>query len=184
MNAVAHMPELTPFEALVDYERRSLAHVAGTPELVDAPGVWRGIAFRCGARYLVSGIAEIGEILALPQVASIPGTKRWLLGIANVRGNLIPVVDLRDYIEGERTFPSEASRVMLVRQPGGQVGLLIDEVVGQRGFSEHQRESARGESDERYAPFVGEVVALGGEDWGLFSMSELVRTPDFQSAAA
>ena len=37
-----------PFETLADYERRSLSHVAGMPEQIEAPGLWRGIAFRIG----------------------------------------------------------------------------------------------------------------------------------------
>ena len=33
---------LSPFEVLVDYEQRSLSHVAGMPEQIEAPGLWRG----------------------------------------------------------------------------------------------------------------------------------------------
>ncbi|PJA42341.1 MAG: chemotaxis protein CheW, partial [Lysobacterales bacterium CG_4_9_14_3_um_filter_62_6] len=54
---------LAPYDALVDYEKRSLEHVAGIPEQVDAPGSWRGIAFRLGSRQLVSSITEVNEIL-------------------------------------------------------------------------------------------------------------------------
>ena len=67
-----------PFEALADYERRSLAHVAGLPEQIDAPGLWRGIGFRIGARYLVSSIGEVNEILTPPAVTLVPGAKSSL----------------------------------------------------------------------------------------------------------
>ena len=36
----------SPFDVLVDYERRSLAHVVGLPEQLDAPGLWRGVGYR------------------------------------------------------------------------------------------------------------------------------------------
>jgi twitching motility protein PilI len=91
---------------------------------------------------------------------------------------------LRQYLEGERTLVSEASRVLLVRQAGGSVGLLIDEVLGQRNFSEEQRADAVGEEDDRYARFVPEKYLLGEVHWGLFSMAALVRTPDFAQASA
>ena len=74
--------------------------------------------------------------------------------------------------------------VLLVRQHGGSVGLLVDEVMGQRSFSDEQRSVAIGEEDERYGRFVGEKVQLGGIFWGLFSMAALVRTTDFQQASA
>lgn len=184
MAAVFDSPLLSPFEALADYERRSLAHVAGMPEQIEAPGLWRGIGFRIGQRYLVSGINEVNEILTPPALTIVPGTRGWLLGVANVRGNLVPVIDLKQYLEGERTQVTDASRVLLVRQAGGSVGLLIDEVLGQRSFSEEQRAEAIGEDDERYGRFVGEKYPLGEMHWGQFSMATLVRTPDFVQAAA
>jgi twitching motility protein PilI len=184
MAAVFDSPLLSPFEALADYERRSLAHVAGMPEQIEAPGLWRGIGFRIGQRYLVSGINEVNEILTPPALTIVPGTRGWLLGVANVRGNLVPVIDLKQYLEGERTQITDASRVLLVRQAGGSVGLLIDEVLGQRSFSEEQRAEAIGEDDERYGRFVGEKYPLGEMHWGQFSMATLVRSPDFVQAAA
>lgn len=174
----------TPFEVLAEYERRSLAHVAGLPEQIEAPGLWRGIGFRVGSRHFVSVIAEVNEILTPPLLTQVPGTRRWLLGVANVRGNLVPVIDLKQYLEGERTIVTDSSRVLLVRQLGGSVGLLIDEVLGQRNFSEEQRAEAVGEDDERYSRYIGEKYPLGDVQWGHFSMAALVRSPDFVQAAA
>jgi twitching motility protein PilI len=175
---------LTPFEVLADYERRSLAHVAGLPEQIDAPGLWRGIGFRVGIRYFISVIGDVNEILTSPPLTQVPGTRRWLLGVANVRGNLVPIVDLRDFIEGERSVITESTRVLIVRQHAGSVGLLIDEVLGQRSFSEEQRAEAVGEADERYQRFVGENIQLGDVLWGLFSMAALVRAAEFQQGSA
>jgi twitching motility protein PilI len=184
MATVLDTQQLSPFEALADYERRSLAHAAGLPEQIEAPGLWRGIGFRIGARYLVSSINEVNEILTMPVLTIVPGTRPWLLGVANVRGNLVPVIDLKHYLEGERTALTDSSRVLLARQHGGSVGLLIDEVLGQRNFSEEQRADAVGEEDDRYNRFVGEKYPLGDVHWGQFSMAALVRTPDFVQAAA
>jgi len=184
MASVLDLQQLTPFEALANYERRSLAHAAGLPEQIEAPGLWRGIGFRIGTHYLVSSINEVNEILTLPALTVVPGTRGWLLGVANVRGNLVPVIDLKQYLEGERSVLTDTSRVLLVRQLGGSVGLLIDEVLGQRSFSEEQRRDAVGEENEHYARFVAEKYPLGDVVWGQFSMNALVRTPDFVQAAA
>lgn len=173
----------TPFETLVEYEWASLAHAAGVPDQIQAPGLWRGIGFRIGRQYFVSSIGEVEEILTMPALARVPGTRDWLLGVANVRGNLVPVVDLRGFIEGETTVLGDASRVLVVRQPGGNVGLLIDEVLGQHSFTEEQRAEAVGEADPAYARFVGEKIRSGDVLWGLFSMAALTRTPEFQQTA-
>ena len=49
------------------------------------------------------GFDEVVEILPMPQVTPVPGAQPWLLGVANIRGNLLPIVDLKQFLEGERT---------------------------------------------------------------------------------
>ena len=173
----------SPFEVLADYERRSLAHVAGQPEQIETPGLWRGIAFRVGDRVFASSIEEISELLTPQPLTPVPGTRTWLLGIANVRGNLVAVVDLRRFLFGERTHPTERCRVLLARQHGGNVGLLVDEVLGQRSVLDEHRDAAEKEGDERVARFVELNVTVGEQRFGLFSMSRLARAPDFLQAA-
>ena len=172
----------TPFEILAHYERRSLAHASDTKAKLEAPGLWRGIGFRVGSRLLVSGIDEINELLAVPPLTPVPGTQAWLLGVANVRGNLVPVVDCARFLFGERTQHSERTRLLVVRQGSGSVALLVDEVFGQRTVDEEQRREARREDDPRLTRFVDSLV--GDQQLGIFSMSRLVRAPDFRQAAA
>lgn len=176
--------ERTPFEVLVDYERRSLAHDAGRPEEVEAPGHWRGVGFRLGARRLAAPFDEVVEIVPLPPVTPVPGSAPWMLGIANVRGNLLPVVDLKQFLEGERTALLESRRVLVVRQAGGNVAVLIDELYGQRVFNDEQRAEAGEFGLGRYANFVGQAYRLADDIWGVFSMELLTRTPEFRQAAA
>ena len=185
---------MTPFDVLAGYERRSLAHVAGLPEQIDAPGMWRGVGYRIGGRHLASDFDEVIEILTLPQVTPVPGAQPWLLGLANVRGSLLPVVDLKQFLEGERTVLHEGQRILLVRQPGGNVAVLIDELYGQRSFVEEQRietsELAGGPDGEdamvagRYRHFVDRAYRPGDATWGVFSLDRLTRTPEFRQAAS
>src|SRR3546814_10106888 len=76
---------LDPFAILAEYERKSLAHVAGLPEQLDAPGLWRGVGYRIGQRRLASGFDEVVAILPMPQVTPVPGSQPWMLGVANIR---------------------------------------------------------------------------------------------------
>lgn len=175
---------LSPYEILADYERLSLAHASDTGNRLDAPGLWRGIGFRVGARLLASEIGEINELLALPALTPVPGTRPWLLGVANVRGNLMPVVDFGRFLFDERTVPSERTRLLVVRQGTGSVALLVDEVFGQRTVDEEQRDRAQAEDDPRLARFAEQRVEEGGQPMAIFSMSRLVRAPDFRQAAA
>ncbi|HJP96949.1 MAG TPA: chemotaxis protein CheW, partial [Rhodanobacteraceae bacterium] len=138
------------YALLADYERRSMAHDPGVPEQIEAPGLWRAIGFRVGERQFVSGIDEISEILmSPPPITSIPATRPWLLGVANVRGNLIALVDLKQFLFEQRTHVTGRVRVLVVRQSGGNVGLLVDELLGQRNLTDADRTDAEGEADAR-----------------------------------
>jgi twitching motility protein PilI len=181
--------KMSPFEVLADYERRSLAHVAGLPEQLEAKGLWRGVGYRIGGRRLASEFGEVREILSMPPVTPVPGAQPWMLGVANVRGTLVPIVDLKQFLEGERTVVHETQRVLLVRQPGGDVAVLIDELFGQRSFADqHQLEDAEIAAEHlaegRYANFVDRAYRLGEQPWGIFSLDRLSRTPEFRQAAA
>lgn len=172
------------YALLADYERRSLAHDPGVPEQIEAPGLWRAIGFRVGDRHFVSGIDEISEILmSPPPVTSIPSTRPWLLGVANVRGNLIALVDLKQFLFDQRTHITGRARVLVVKQAGGNVGLLVDELVGQRNMTDADRVDAQGEADPGLARFVTENVTMGAMRLGRFSMVELTHAAEFQHAS-
>ncbi len=172
------------YALLAAYEHRSLAHDPGVPEQIEAPGLWRAIGFRVGDRHFVSGIDEISEILmSPPPVTSIPSTRSWLMGVANVRGNLIAVVDLKQFLFDQRTHITGRARVLVVKQAGGNVGLLVDELVGQRNLTDADRVDAEGEADPGLARFVTENVMMGAMRLGRFSMVELTHAAEFQHAA-
>ncbi len=88
-----------------------------------------------------------------------------MLGVANVRGNLLPIVDLKQFLEGERTVLHESQRMLLVRQPGGDVAVLIDELLRpaqlQRAAADPRRPVGRGAVAEgRYAHFIDRAYRL------------------------
>lgn len=174
----------SPFAILAGYERKSLVHVAGLPEQLDAPGLWRGVGYRIGQQRLASGFDEVLEIVPLPAVTPVPGAQPWMLGVANVRGNLLPVVDLKEFLEGERTVLHESQRMLVVRQSGGNVAVLIDELYGQRSFNEPELIESDALAQGRYAHFIDRAYRLDEQSWGIFSLERLARTPEFRQAAA
>lgn len=180
MNAV----RLSPFDVLMDYERRSLAHQPGTPEQIDAPGLWRGVSFRIGDRKLASAFGEVVEIITLSHPTPVPGAQSWMLGVANVRGNLLPVVDLKQFMEGERTVMHETSqRALVIRQAGGNVAVLIDELLGQRHFHDAHRCDAGDIAAGRYGDYIKQGYRLNDITYGVFSMAILTRSPEFRQAS-
>ncbi len=173
----------TPFDILADYERRSLAHAVALPEVHAGNDQWRGVAYRIGSRRLVSSFDEVVEIVRIPPITPVPGAQSWLLGVGNLRGNLFPVIDLKQFLQGERTVMHEGQRVLVMRQSGGDVALTIDELYGQRSFEAVQSTDPGALSEGRFGHFVSQAFSSEGQAWGVFSLSLLARTPEFRHAA-
>jgi twitching motility protein PilI len=177
-------PPGSPFDVLADYERRSLGHQPGTLEQIDAAGLWRGVGYRVGTHHLASQFGEVVEIITVPAISPVPGSQPWLLGVSNVRGNLLPVVDLKQYLQGERTVLHETQRALVLRQSGGNVAVLIEELLGQRHFTDEQKCDLPELEAGRYGEFVKQAYKWGDIVFGVLSVSLLTRTPDFRQAAA
>jgi twitching motility protein PilI len=85
-----------------------------------------------GRNWLVD-MADIGEVLPLPQLTSVPFTKPWFRGMANVRGNLYSVVDMATYGHTGNTSGDVNNRVLLVAERHAfNAALLVDRVLGLR----------------------------------------------------
>ena len=168
--------------AAEDHDHGSAAAVlqlnAGSKWETDAP-LQQGML---KIRAAVEAAKESG-ILVLARTG-VPGAHPWMLGVANVRGTLLPVVDLKQFLEGERTVMHESQRVLVVRQPGGEVAVTIDELYGQRSFVDGQGIDLAQVSEGRYSHFIDRAYRMGEQDWGVFSLARLARTPEFRQAAA
>ena len=131
------------------WRRQMAEQPAGLPgarvERVPPEPRWVGIGFRVGEGQLVVATDDIDEVLRLPRVTRVPGAKGWLRGLANLRGNLMPVVDLHAFLSGEFTEPTRATRVLCVEiDEGAVVGLQVDEVLGLKQFLSTQHEDLPG----------------------------------------
>ena len=170
------------YALLKSIEQHVREHAAPLPIEVEVREDWVGIGFRVGEHRLLAPLGEVVEILTRPPVSSVPGTRNWVRGIANVRGNLLPVMDLRGYLEGRATVPGRRTRVLVIDHQGVYSGLIVDEVLGLRHFLPEERVSQVA-LPESYQPYLDGGFASGGETWGVFSLRRLAETPRFMHAA-
>lgn len=121
-----------------------------------------------GARFLVD-LVEVGEIVAPVPLISVPLTQPWYLGLANVRGSLLGVVDLARYL-GEDASPFDidtaAAPRLVVFAPalGLNCALLASQVFGlrQAGAMERDGNALRDADGNTWTPLS--LAALAQED--------------------
>ena len=140
------MAKSQALDILNDIKLATLRNAAQLPLKESAQPEWQGMGYQIGGLRLVSPMGEIGEILKLPRLAALPGVKSWVLGIANVRGRLIPVIDLHDYLAMTPTLPMAQWRVLMVEHGELVAGLLVEQSLGIQHFLEDSFEEAPAEA--------------------------------------
>ncbi|GGK02901.1 chemotaxis protein CheW [Pseudomonas matsuisoli] len=172
----------SPFAMLVDIDRRCRELAANLPAQQESVRTWSGIGFRLGGLLLVAPMGEVGEILHEPGLTALPGVKPWVKGVANVRGRLLPVLDLCGYFGIDSNNPLKQRRVLVVERGEVFVGLIVDEVFGMQHFpitdySEHVQSIA-----PEFRPFVhGQFQRK--DSWLLFSPHSLATNQSFLAVA-
>jgi len=73
-------------------------------------------------------ILSVHEILRYPEMTRLPNTPKFIKGVINLRGNVLPVVDVRLRFGFPKGGITDLTRIIVVETGGKQVGLLVDNV--------------------------------------------------------
>jgi twitching motility protein PilI len=174
-----------PFELLKELEKRSRAVTAGTVAEASVGPEWVGVAFRMGGETFLVAREETREVLGYPAaVTRIPGAKNWVKGLANVRGQLLPMLDLRQFLGSGATASGRNTRVVVVNHREIPAGLMVDEVLGFRRFAEAEFDAEAPPTVIRCDSYLAGAFRRGGEVWPVLSLKSLVESQSFLQAAS
>lgn len=96
------------------------SEAAGTDEHV--------VIFRLADEYYALDIQAVQEIVRMQNITSIPGADHWVEGITNLRGRVVPVIDLRRRCGVPAAEHTNETRIVVVSTSNGMVGLIVDAV--------------------------------------------------------
>jgi twitching motility protein PilI len=143
---------------------------------------WTGLAFRLRDLWLVAPREDVREVIVPPRLTRIPGAKPWMLGVANVRGNLLPVTDLGSLLGWPVAPESRAQRVLTFNSDRLPAGLLVDEVAGYRSFAPADQRPDHVSDQPALAPYLLGAFFRDGRRWQVLSLHRLTRDPVFTQA--
>jgi twitching motility protein PilI len=174
-----------PFELLAELERRGRAVSAQLNQETAGGREWVGVALRmAGDLYLVAR-EETREVLGVPaSTTRVPGAKGWIKGLANVRGQLLPIVDLRQFLGSGVTPVTRNTRVVVVNHREIPAGLLVDEVLGFRRFAEGEFSGEAPPTVARCERYLAGSFRRGQDQWPVLSLRQVLESPSFAEAAA
>ena len=148
----------------------------------------RRVGWHCGSptaiaqkNYLID-LPEAGEIIAIPDVTSVPLTKPWYRGLANVRGGLISVIDLGVYQDGAATTLDKDSRVLAFSSElKFNAGILVTRMLGLRGTGQLTERTDRPDHEVAVNPsWIGRSYTdQDGVTWEELSLAALAADERF-----
>jgi len=169
-----------PFQLLAELEARIETN---RPDIVQRRAdAWVGLGFRLREHWCVAPREDVREIIPLPELTRTPGAKPWLLGVANVRGNILAVADLAQFLGLPSRAAHSTTRVLIFNSSTLPVGLVVDEVAGYRQFSvADQRHQWVAEAGS-LSPFLLGAFEREAQPWLAFSLHKLTQNPEFAHA--
>ena len=119
---------------LKEFSAQLAARLEAAPGPLSEPA---RLAVRIGADSFLLDMNRAGEIVAAPPISPVPWTKPWYLGLANVRGRLIGVIDLMQLAGGAPITPDDAQQLVVFNEElKFNVGLLITRAFGLRNIKD------------------------------------------------
>jgi chemotaxis signal transduction protein len=118
------------------------------------------VVFFLGNKQYALPLSEVVEIFVPAPVYSVPSSKPFVLGLTNIRGNILPVVDLNFLLE-EKHLSEQSQRYIWVRIGGEDFVILVDRVQGIRRIEE---EEIKNPPDEMLDENGLKTMFLDGED--------------------
>jgi purine-binding chemotaxis protein CheW len=109
----------------------------------------------------IANVLEIGQPL---QVRAVPNVPEWVLGVANVRGDIISMVDLRRFLGMEADRPVPGRRLIVCRTRTGELttGLIVDRVRGIRSLPMEARAVPSSRLDDRVIAYLQGMAEYEG----------------------
>ncbi len=123
-----HEPDAAAIRAILESRARELAKL---PEVEDrSVKLVELVEFRLGQEHYAFPSSEVREVFQLTEITPLPSLPSFVLGVANVRGRILSVIDIRRLLEFTETGMTNLNRAIILNSRAMEVAVLADEIVG------------------------------------------------------
>lgn len=126
-------------------------------------------------------VLQIQEVLRLVEINDIPGSPHYVLGLINLRGQMVTVVDLRRKLGLVEQELTDATRILITELKGVTIGFLVDEVFEVIYVRSGQIESQQDISEQAHHYIQGVWHDESTKDLFIFlDINQLFQTDEWQ----
>jgi purine-binding chemotaxis protein CheW len=125
-------------------------------------------------------VMEVQEVLRYTDIAPVPGAPPYVLGIINLRGNVVTVIDTCMRFGLPPIEISDNTRIVIIEAQGQVIGILVDSVAEVVYLRESEIEMTPNVGNEESAKFIQGVSNRGGELLILVDLNKLLGESEWQ----
>lgn len=147
-------------------------------ENVSHEAVTEWVTFRLGAEKYGINVMMVREVLKNTEIAPVPGSPGYVLGIINLRGNVVTVIDTRLRFGLPSREPDDVSRIVIIEREGHVVGMTVDSVAQVANLKESEIEFAPNVGNDESAKYIQGVSNQDNELLILVDLEKLFTMED------
>ena len=140
------------------------------------------IAFRVGEQEFCVDIMSVREIRGWTPATPLPHAQSYMRGVINLRGSVLPVIDLSARLGFGVTDPQARHVIIVVRCGNQEAGLLVDAVCDILSVSDAMIQPTPNVASDRVKTFIRGIVAVEGRMIGVLAADRIL--PDQEAEAA
>ncbi|MGD8483698.1 MAG: chemotaxis protein CheW [Thioalkalispiraceae bacterium] len=129
-------------------------------------------------------VMQVQEVLRMTEIAPVPGAPDYVLGIINLRGNVVTVIDTRRRFGLMDTEPDDATRIVIVEAENQVVGILVDSVAEVVDLRASEIETAPNVGNDESSKYIQGVCSRDNELLILVDVNKLLSDEEWQEVAS
>jgi purine-binding chemotaxis protein CheW len=138
------------------------------------------VGFRIGDETFGVKIGSVREIVRVPEITSVPNAPDTIEGVINLRGKIIPVMDLRKRFGFSEIQQDKKNRILVVELENKLVGLIVNSASEVLKIPPSEIESPSSVFADSESSYVTGVGKLKGRLIILLDISKLLHRPEFK----
>ncbi|MDY6980806.1 MAG: chemotaxis protein CheW, partial [Pseudomonadota bacterium] len=136
-----------------------------------------------GEKYGIK-VMQVQEVLRMNEIAPVPGAPDYVLGIINLRGNVVTVIDTRKRFGLPIREPDDSTRIVIVEAENQIVGILVDSVAEVANLRTSEIETAPNVGNDESAKYIQGVSSQDSELLILVDVNKLLTDEEWEEVAA
>jgi purine-binding chemotaxis protein CheW len=141
------------------------------------------VTFRLADEVYGINVMQVQEVLRVSEIAPVPGATHYVLGIINLRGNVVTVIDTRIRLGLTTTEVTDSTRIVIIEGAKHVVGILVDCVAEVVDLAMSEVESAPNVGNDESAKYIQGVASRDDELLILVDLNKLLTDEEWEELA-